>query len=116
MDYLSDGSRTYAIENGSHWLGKITGSGCALGSLIASYVAMHKVDKFQAALAAMLHYEVAAESAATRDDVHGPGSFIPAFVDELYLLADELAKASPGAESGAFLHRLKVRDVSLQDS
>ena len=83
-DILSDGDRTYGISNGSHWLGKITGSGCALGSVLASYLATYSDDKLLAALAGILHYEIAAERAADREDVKGPGSFIPAFLDELY--------------------------------
>jgi thiamine-phosphate diphosphorylase / hydroxyethylthiazole kinase len=87
-DYLSDGERTVAIGNGSHWLGKITGSGCALGSVIAGYVAVHRQDKFLAALAGILHYEIAAERA--QEQCRGPGSFIPAFLDELYLLGQQI--------------------------
>jgi thiamine-phosphate diphosphorylase/hydroxyethylthiazole kinase len=85
-DFLSDGIRTFGISNGSPWLGRITGSGCALGSVIASYVAVYRGDKLLAALAGILHYEIAAERAAERADVKGPGSFIPAFLDELYIL------------------------------
>lgn len=83
-DYLSDGSRTVAVSNGSHWLGRITGSGCALGSVIASYLAVHRQDKFVAALAGLLHYEIASERAAGNTNCKGPGSFIPIFLDELY--------------------------------
>jgi thiamine-phosphate diphosphorylase / hydroxyethylthiazole kinase len=88
VDYLSDGQRTVGISNGSHWLGKITGSGCALGSTIASYVALHRKDKFVAALAGILHYEIAAERAAVH--ARGPGSFIPSFLDEIYALGQEI--------------------------
>ena len=92
-DYLSDGHRTVAVSNGSHWLGKITGSGCALGSVIASYVAVHRQDKFLAALAGLLHYEIAAERAAAHGDrCRGPGSFIPAFLDDLYLLGQDISE------------------------
>ncbi|KPI35063.1 putative thiamine biosynthetic bifunctional enzyme [Cyphellophora attinorum] len=87
-DYLSDGDRTLSISNGSHWLGRITGSGCALGSVIASYVALHRSDKLVATVAALLHYEIAAERAEKL--CHGPGSFIPAFLDQLYLLGTEI--------------------------
>jgi thiamine-phosphate diphosphorylase / hydroxyethylthiazole kinase len=88
IDYLSDGDRTLGISNGSHWLGRITGSGCALGSTIASYVALHRDDKFLAALTAILHYEIAAEWAERQ--CRGPGTFIPAFLDELYRLGQEV--------------------------
>lgn len=88
-DYLSDGVRTAAVSNGSHLLGKITGSGCALGSVMVSYLALQKGDdKFMAALAGILHYEFAAERA--EHYCRGPGSFIPAFLDELYLVGKEL--------------------------
>lgn len=84
-DYLSDGSRTVAISNGTKLLGSITGSGCALGSVVTSYMAVHRDDKFVAALAGILHYEIAAERAAANPSCRGPGSFIPTFLDELYL-------------------------------
>lgn len=82
-DYLSDGQRTYAIGNGSHFLSRITGSGCTLGTTIASFLAVHKEDKLLAALAGILVFEIASEHAAKREDVKGPGSFVPAFLDEL---------------------------------
>lgn len=82
-DFLSDGVRTVAISNGHPFLAEITGSGCALGSTIASYVAVHREDKFLAALAAILHYEIAAERASAQPSVRGPGTFVPAFIDEL---------------------------------
>lgn len=91
-DYLSDGARTLAISNGSHWLGKITGSGCSLGSVIASYLAVYREDKLVAALAAILHYEIAAERADNNSSCRGPGSFIPAFLDELYHLGQEVSE------------------------
>jgi thiamine-phosphate diphosphorylase / hydroxyethylthiazole kinase len=92
VDFLSDGTRTFAISNGSHFLGIMTGTGCALGSVIASYVAVHREDKLLAALAALLHYEIAAERAAERLDVKGPGSFSVAFLDELYILGKTLVE------------------------
>ncbi|KAL6247581.1 thiamine biosynthetic bifunctional enzyme [Rhinocladiella similis] len=85
-DYLSDGTRTVAVSNGSHYLGKITGSGCALGAVVASYLAVYREDKLVAALAGILHYEIAAQVAAGREDCRGPGTFIPAFLDELHRL------------------------------
>ena len=39
IDYVSDGERVVALKNGHHNLGKITGSGCILGSCIATYCA-----------------------------------------------------------------------------
>ncbi|KAK5050542.1 hypothetical protein LTR84_003823 [Exophiala bonariae] len=112
VDYLSDGVRTATVANGSHWLGKITGAGCALGSVIASYVAVYPQDKFLATLAALLHYEIAAEHAERRDSVRGPGSFIPAFLDELYLLGEQVKEGKGlAAEDGDDFKKLKVELV-----
>lgn len=88
-DFVSDGVRTVAISNGTPLLGQVTGSGCALGSTIASYVAVHREDKLQAVLAAILHYEIAAERASAHQIIRGPGTFIPAFLDELSLIKQE---------------------------
>lgn len=37
-------------------------------------------------LSGLLMYEIAAENAAAKDFVRGPGSFVPAFLDELYAI------------------------------
>lgn len=111
-DYLSDGHRTATIANGSPFLGKITGAGCALGSVIASYAAVYRHDRFLATLAALLHYELAAENAQARTElVRGPGSFIPAFLDELFLLGEEVKAGKGLAEEGVLLSRAKVELV-----
>ena len=92
VDYLSDGTCTLTISNGHRLLGKITGTGCALGSAVASYLAALKEDKLLAVLAAILHYEIAAERAARK--IEGPGTFIPAFLDQLYALAQAAEKGN----------------------
>jgi thiamine-phosphate diphosphorylase/hydroxyethylthiazole kinase len=84
VDVISDGYSTLKIENGHAYLGMVTGSGCSLGTTISAYLAANREDKLRAAVAAVLHYEVAAEVAADREDVKGPGTFVPAFIDELY--------------------------------
>ncbi|KAM0168897.1 hypothetical protein ACHAPF_010508 [Botrytis cinerea] len=86
VDILSDGVRTLAISNGHEILGRITGSGCVLGTIISAMLAVSRGDKLLAVLSALLHYEIAAEMAALRDDVRGPGTFVPALIDELYVI------------------------------
>ncbi|KAK3718146.1 thiamine biosynthetic bifunctional enzyme [Vermiconidia calcicola] len=88
-DVVSDGERTFLISNGHELLGEITGSGCALGTTIASVMAVEREDKLLAAVAGILMYEIAAERAAEREDVKGPGTFVPAFIDELYRIRKE---------------------------
>ncbi|KAF9871640.1 hypothetical protein CkaCkLH20_10838 [Colletotrichum karsti] len=82
-DYVSDGIRTLAIENGHELLGQITGTGCVLGTTVSAMLAAKSDDKLLAVVAGLLHFEIAAEWAAVRRDVQGPGTFVPAFIDEL---------------------------------
>lgn len=89
VDVISDGERTFTVRNGHAYLGEITGSGCALGTTIASVMAVEREDKLLAAIAGLLMYEIASERAAVREDVKGPGTFIPAFIDELYCIRQE---------------------------
>lgn len=91
-DVVSDGFRTYAISNGHKYLGMITGSGCTLGTTLSAYLAANPEDKLHAAVAGLLHFEIAAQYAAERADVKGPGTFVPAFIDELYLRGVEVAE------------------------
>jgi len=99
VDYISDGVNVIALRNGHELLGRITGSGCILGSSIATYcgaccaqgkkedggVLVHG-DMLTGAVAAVLVLTVAAEIAAQRVDVKGPGTFLPALIDELWTL------------------------------
>ncbi|KAL6704183.1 thiamine biosynthetic bifunctional enzyme [Coniothyrium glycines] len=91
-DVISDGTRTYAVSNGHKYLGLITGSGCTLGTTLSAYLATNQGDKLYAAVAGLLHFEIAAERAAERQDVRGPGTFVPAFIDEVYALGVEIAE------------------------
>ncbi|PSK51701.1 hypothetical protein B9Z65_2968 [Elsinoe australis] len=91
-DVVSDGERTVGISNGHELLGEITGSGCTLGTTIASVLAVERKDKLLAAVTGLLAYEIAAERAASKDSVRGPGTFVPAFLDELYAIRQESLK------------------------
>lgn len=95
-DVISDGERTVTISNGHEYLGEITGSGCTLGTTIASVMAAEREDKLLAAVAGILMYEIAAERAAVRPDVKGPGTFVPAFIDELYGIRQQ-STSGPGS-------------------
>jgi len=83
-DFISDGKFVLEIKNGHEYLGMVTGSGCALGTTLAAYIAAYPDDRLLAAVAGILHYEIAAEQAVENTYVQGPGTFIPAFIDALY--------------------------------
>ncbi|KAI9659410.1 MAG: hypothetical protein M1821_001668 [Bathelium mastoideum] len=105
-DYISDGTRTFAISNGHEYLGSITGSGCTLGTTIAAYLAVHRQDFLLAALTGILMYEIAAERAAMREDVKGPGTFVPAFIDTLF----NIRKAASAGDN-SWISAAKVEQV-----
>ncbi|KAI4110506.1 MAG: hypothetical protein LQ339_001372 [Xanthoria mediterranea] len=109
-DYLSDGTRTYAIKNGSGYLGRITGSGCTLGTTIAACLASHREDKLLATLSGILMYEIAAERATVRDDVKGPGTFVPAFIDELANVARLAHESNDSWLDQANVERIGIRE------
>ncbi|KAI1212459.1 TMP-TENI-domain-containing protein [Annulohypoxylon truncatum] len=83
-DLVSAGETVFAIENGHEYLGMVTGTGCCLGTTISAMVAAHPNDKLSAVIAGTVYYGIAAEIAAEREDVKGPGTFVPAFIDELH--------------------------------
>ncbi|ROW12811.1 hypothetical protein VMCG_00783 [Cytospora schulzeri] len=94
-DFVSDGARTFEIGNGHEYLGAITGTGCTLGTTISAFVAAAAAaatssdgdgdgDRLAAVVAGILLFEIAAEQAAGKSSVEGPGSFVPAFLDSLY--------------------------------
>lgn len=107
-DFLSDGERTVAIKNGHSYLGSITGSGCTLGTAIAAFLAVERGDKLLAALAGILMYEIAAERAAEREDVKGPGTFVPAFLDELYRIARDAEACANGWMEAAKVEKVDI--------
>jgi thiamine-phosphate diphosphorylase/hydroxyethylthiazole kinase len=89
VDYVSDGYRTFAIENGHEYLGKITGSGCMATTAIACFLAVIPEDPLMAAVAGLVVMGIAGEQAVNREEVRGPGSFRAALIDELYNLTPE---------------------------
>ena len=98
-DYLSDGSTVIRLSNGHEFLGLITGAGCVLGTAIATFCGAASMsasdpvegslingDMFLAAAGGTLALTIAAQYAANREEVRGPGTFLPALIDELALL------------------------------
>lgn len=54
-------------------------------------------------------YEIAAENAASKDYVRGPGSFVPAFLDELYAIR----QAALGGDNSWISGRGRVKSVAV---
>lgn len=75
VDYISDGKRVFAVENGDSLLPLITGSGCMVSSVVACFTAANRHDYLLATVAALLTVTIASEIAAGREYVNGPGTF-----------------------------------------
>lgn len=90
-DYVTDGSLGAVSHGGSHFMEKITGSGCSLGGVCAVYLCAS--SPFTAAMTAVSVYNLAGRLAGRR--TAGPGSFPPAFLDELYLAEPEEIAGNP---------------------
>jgi hydroxyethylthiazole kinase len=80
VDLITDGRRIVRVGGGSPLLTRTTGAGCALGALVAAYVAATG-DPLTGAVAAHAHVALAAERAAAT--AAGPGTFAPAWLDAL---------------------------------
>ncbi|KAM5533305.1 hypothetical protein V8D89_012979 [Ganoderma adspersum] len=107
-DYVSDGTTVVRLSNGHPLLGEITGSGCMVGTAVATFCAgasmaeaanrppnaaedakLVRGDMLVAAIGGVLAITVASELAAVRADVQGSGTFLPALIDELGALTAE---------------------------
>ncbi|KIP06612.1 hypothetical protein PHLGIDRAFT_24498 [Phlebiopsis gigantea 11061_1 CR5-6] len=93
-DWVSDGFAVAALRNGHPLLGAITGSGCMVGTAVATFCAGARLAAPHPA--EVLAVTVASELAAARADVRGSGTFLPALIDELGRLsaADFLERAN----------------------
>ncbi|USS41750.1 hydroxyethylthiazole kinase [Thermococcus aggregans] len=96
IDYVSDGRRTYAIENGTPMLGRVTGTGCMTTAIIGAFLAVE--EPLKASVAGLTTFEIAAEKAFEESPY--PGSFHVKLYDWLYRIDGEVIK-----------ERAKVREV-----
>ena len=81
VDYITDGTRTFAVTGGHILMTRVVGTGCALSAVVAACCALPG-DRLQNVAAACAIMKQAGETATQR--CHGTGSFIPEFLDALY--------------------------------
>lgn len=87
-DFVTDGKDSITCAGGSELFTKITGSGCALGGVMAIFLTA--ATPFIAALTATTMFNLAGTMAAAQSEL--PASFKVAFLDSLYkLTAQEVA-------------------------
>jgi hydroxyethylthiazole kinase len=100
-DYVSDGKRTLAVENGHPLLGRVVGSGCASTAVVGCFAAAGGGDP-ETVAEALAFFGRAGEIAA--EEAGGPGTFEPRLLDAIVELT-----AEPGGLEGG----LTVRGASL---
>ena len=88
VDHVTDGTRTFAIENGHPLMARTTAMGCAATALVAAFVALAPDDPLKATAAALLAMGVAGELAG--ETARGPGTFPAALLDALDALTPEV--------------------------
>ncbi|TGZ85593.1 TMP-TENI-domain-containing protein [Ascodesmis nigricans] len=86
-DWVSDGKSVIAISGGHMLQGVVTGTGCSLGTVIATMIANNRNCKFLSVIVAIIVYNYAAMRAA--EGVEGPGSWAVAFIDWLFRLSGQ---------------------------
>lgn len=87
IDYVTDGERCLAVRGGDVLMTRVVGTGCALSAVVAAFVALPG-DRLENVAAACRVMSLAGELACQQ--ARGPGSFTPAFLDNLYLLDGEV--------------------------
>jgi hydroxyethylthiazole kinase len=85
VDYVTDGHRIAAIENGHALMTRVTGLGCSATAVIGAFLAVEP-DAFAATVAGLAIFAVAGELAA--EQAHGPGSLQVALLDALHNLEE----------------------------
>lgn len=89
-DTITDGNSLTLCKNGIAMLPYVTGTGCLLTAVVGAFSSV-SVDLYEASVNAVCSYGVASELAFKH--AKGPGTFLPAFLDELYELTKEKVKA-----------------------
>lgn len=101
-DLITDGSAVVRVANGHELLTRVTGGGCALGSVIAAFLGV-RGDRsvLEAVVSAHVAYEVAAERAL--EFASGPGTFAAHFLDALAAVSSDEVRAAA---------RIRVEEVA----
>ena len=111
-DYVSDGTRVFAVPHGHSIMTAVTGTGCLLGAVLAAFFGIY--DLFKDSLStgeflayALAYYGLAGESAVKVSGIK-PGSFSVAFMDALYTLDDEVLVSENRVQSVVVPDQLQV--------
>lgn len=87
VDYITDGTQVESVTGGSVLQTRVTAMGCVASAIVAAMAAVNP-NPMEAAVHAMTIMARAGERAAAL--CQGPGTMVPAFVDQLYQLTDDI--------------------------
>lgn len=89
-DIIVQDNQIVQLSNGSPLLAKVTGAGCLLGGIIASFLFGNIHPSLQQLEEAISFYNIAAELAEQSPHCQGPGSFQTELLDHMYQMTYEL--------------------------
>jgi len=94
IDIVACAEMAYVIYNGHRMMSRVTGTGCMLSALTASYAASNPDDLFEAAAAAVISMGVAGEIAYARlSEKDGNSSYRNYIIDAIYNLSGKELEA-----------------------
>lgn len=82
-----------------------------MGSVLAAFLAVELEDPFLAALSGLLLFTITSDKAAEDGfAVHGPGTFLPAFIDKIWKVSQTSADKNIGGEwpKRALVEQIKI--------
>lgn len=101
VDYVSDGAKTVAIENGHPALSRVSGTGCMCTSLVGCFTGAAPDRALDASVAALACMGIAGEIAFEKTDSCGIGSFHVAVMDAIDTMdGDTLSRMARIREAG----------------
>lgn len=87
-DVIVQDHQIIELTNGSPLLTKITGAGCLLGAVVASFLLRQKHPNIEALIEAVSIYNIAAEHAELSLGADLPGTFLVSFINALNQVDD----------------------------
>ena len=84
IDLVADSKKCYVIRNGSPMMSRITGTGCMLGAVCATF--MTTLSPLEAAVSSCIYFGICGEMAETKS---GNGSFMVNLMDKISTLGSE---------------------------
>ena len=95
-DIVTDGTKTFLINNGNKMMSSITGTGCQLSALMTAFAAANKDDILTACAAAVCTMGLCGEKGAERmTSLDGNSSYRNYIIDAVYnLTGDDLERGA----------------------